>query len=213
VAIFSCAEAGLLEAVGLPSSVESIVVLDTMVWLEPLADMISFGNRGVVILGSSTARLFRGGPSALTEFATFDRALCNERPMLGFDSPSLGANEDRSASYVGRVAEQLLRAHRRRPFEHLVIVGCDQLRRVVDASLDQELKDVLRGIISADLARASTAEIMHVVTPIVEGAERAHERAALTMLVDAPEAAHGGLGARTGTCNVAAAPGRAAADR
>jgi hypothetical protein len=41
---------GLLEAVGLPSSVESIVVLDTMAWLEPLADMISFGNRGVVIL-------------------------------------------------------------------------------------------------------------------------------------------------------------------
>lgn len=108
--------------------------------------------------------------------------------MRGSDSPSLSANEDRSASYVGRVAEQLLRAHRRRPFEHLVIIACDQLRRVVDASLDQELKDVLRGIISADLARASTAEIMHVVTPIVEGAERAHERAALTMLVDAPEA-------------------------
>ena len=184
MAIFSSAEAGLLEAVGLPSSVESIVVLDTMAWLEPLADMISFGNRGVVILSSITARLFRGGPSALTEFATFDRTLCNERPGRGFDSPSLSANEDRSASYVGRVAEQLLRAHRRRPFDHLVIVACDQLRRVLDASLDQELKDVLRGIISADLVRASTAEIMHVVTPMIEGAERAQERAALTMLED-----------------------------
>jgi hypothetical protein len=113
VAIFSSAEAGLLEAVGLPSSVESIVVLDIMAWLEPLADMISFENRGVVILSSITARLFRGGPSALTEFATFDRTFCNERPGRGFDSPSLSANEDRSASYVGRVAEQLLRAHRR----------------------------------------------------------------------------------------------------
>jgi hypothetical protein len=84
------------------------------------------------------------------------------------------------ASEVGRVAEQLLRAHRRRPFDHLVIVACDQLRRVIDASLDQELKDVLREIIDADLAYASIADIRHVVTPIVEGAERTQERAALT---------------------------------
>jgi peptide subunit release factor 1 (eRF1) len=61
-------------------------------------------------------------------------------------------------------------------------------RRVIDASLNQKLKDVLRGIVDADLPHASTAEIMHVVTPIVEGAERAQERAALTMLEDAPGA-------------------------
>ena len=65
-----------------------------------------------------------------------------------------------------------------------MIVACDQQRRVINASIDQQLKDVLRGIIDADLGRASTAEIMHVVTPMIEGAERAQERAALTMLED-----------------------------
>jgi hypothetical protein len=82
LAIFSCLRAGLLEAVGRPSQVEPIVVFDTVAWLEPLADMVSFGNRGVAVLSGGTARLFRGGPSALTEFAILDPTLPDGRAQL-----------------------------------------------------------------------------------------------------------------------------------
>lgn len=184
LAIFSCVQAGLLEVVRLPSEIEPSVVFDTVAWLEPLADMVSFGNRGVAVLSGGTARLFRGGASALTEFAFLDLAPGHERAQLGFQGPCDRNEQDGFAAHVGRVADQLLRAHRRRSFEHLVIVACDQPRRVIDASIDQQLRDMLRGIIDADLGRASSAEIMHVVTPMIEGAERAQERAALTMLED-----------------------------
>jgi hypothetical protein len=130
LAIFSCVRAGLLEAVGLPSRVEPIVVFDTVAWLEPLADMVSFGNWGVVVLGSSTARLFRGGSSALTEFAILDQTLPDGRAQLDLCAPCDGTAGDGLASHVGKVAEFLLRAHRRRPFAHLVIVARDPLRRV-----------------------------------------------------------------------------------
>lgn len=55
LAIFSCAQAGVLEAVGLPSRVKPLAVLDTAPWLEPLVDMISFGDRAVAVLGRETA--------------------------------------------------------------------------------------------------------------------------------------------------------------
>lgn len=36
--------------------------------------MIAFGDRAVAVLGSHGARLFRGVPTALTEFAALDEA-------------------------------------------------------------------------------------------------------------------------------------------
>ena len=97
LAIFSSAEASMLEAVRLPSEVRPMLVLDTEAWLEPLADMVAQGDWGVAVLGRHSSRLFRGGPSALGEFAGMSRA-----------------NAQESADRVSRIAEQLLWARRRR---------------------------------------------------------------------------------------------------
>jgi hypothetical protein len=69
LAIFSSAEAGVLETVRLPSPVEPMAVLDTVPWLEPLAGMIAADDWGVAVVSRSAARLFRGGPHALMQFA------------------------------------------------------------------------------------------------------------------------------------------------
>lgn len=175
LAIFSCSESGLLEAVPLPSRVEPTVVLDTAVWLEPLADLIAFGNLGVAVIGRLGARLFRGGASALSEFSSLKRS-----PADGEDGA--GSREHLRPSHLNRAAEQLLRAHRRRPFAQLVIVTCDQVWPAVEASLDPELRQLVTGVVRADLGRASTAEILHVVAPLIEGVEMAQERALMTQL-------------------------------
>jgi hypothetical protein len=182
LAVFSCSEAGILEAVGLPGRVEPLVVLDTMVWLEPLADLVAFGNRGVAVLNASSARLFRGGASALTEFAAVERASGDHSPRLDPNSRPVDRHGHPWVTHITRAAAQLLRAHHRRPFDQLVIVADDQLWRMIDASLDPELKHVLAGVVHADLQRASASEIMHIVTPVVEGVERARERALIASL-------------------------------
>ena len=74
--------ASLLEAVGPPKAVEPIVVFDATAWLKPLADMISLRDRGVAVTDSTTPRLFRGGPTALTEFVTLGQATEHQRRQL-----------------------------------------------------------------------------------------------------------------------------------
>ena len=97
----------------------------------------------------------------------------------------------RWAAHVGKVAELVLRAYRRRPFVHLVIVTRDPLRRMIDATLSQTLK---RRAERKSLMRTPNTHrqrrIMHVVAPIVEGAERGEGRAALTIREDAPGTDH-----------------------
>ena len=74
------------------------------------------------------------------------------------------------------VADHLLRAHRRSPFDHL-LVGCAcEVRSVIEHSLDSELKGVLAGIVERDLEQASVEHIAGIVAPMVERAERERER-------------------------------------
>ena len=86
LAVFSCNEAGVLEAVRLPQAVKPMAVLDTLPWLEPLAELTTCENWGVAVVSPHRARLFRGGVRALTEFAAFDAQGRSARTCNG--SPS-----------------------------------------------------------------------------------------------------------------------------
>lgn len=70
LAIFSAPQSGVLETVALPSHVKPLAVLDTAPWLEPLVEMVTAEDSGVMVLSRRVARLFRGGPRALVAFAT-----------------------------------------------------------------------------------------------------------------------------------------------
>jgi len=105
--------------------------------------------------------------------------------MLGIAPPTVEmshANGQESADRVSRIAEQLLWAHRRRRLAQLVIAACDELRPLIAEALDAELEQVVTGIVTADLERASAAEILDMITPLIEGAERTTERALLVRL-------------------------------
>ena len=131
LAIFSSADADVLEAVRLPSPVEPMAVVDTVPWLVPLAGMISSGDWGFAVVSRSTARLFRGGPSALTEFATIHDELDRRHAQGGWSQARFQRGiEEQVAVHARRVADHLLRADRHRAFEHLVIVASDELRLV-----------------------------------------------------------------------------------
>jgi hypothetical protein len=163
LAVFSCNEAGVLEAVRLPQAVKPMAVLDTLPWLEPLAELTTHENWGMAVVSPHRARLFRGGMRELTEFAAFDA-------------------QGQVGAYVQRVAERLSRADQRRPFAQLAIVAPTQLLRLLDASLDERLKAARAAMLDADLEGAPAVQLARVLAPMIEGVERTHERALLAGL-------------------------------
>lgn len=186
VAIFSCAATGALEVLALPEPVEPLVIVDTVPWLEPLAAMVTSENWGVAVLSRRAARLFRGGSEGLVEFATVQDELHRRHAQGGWSQARFQRGiEQQVAEHARHVAELLLRAHRRRPFDQLAIVASDELWPVVEASLHHDLRDRIAGVIKHDLEHAAAEEIMQAVSPVVERAEHDRERALISRLEEA----------------------------
>jgi len=177
LAIFSSEGGHFLEAVLLTKSVEPLAIVDTIPWLEPLAATISPGTWGVAIVSRRGARLLRGGPDGLTEFATVTDELHRRHAQGGWSQARFQRGIDKQvAAHVRGVVDRLLRAHRRSPFDHLVVACATELRAMIAHSLDTELNRVLVGIIDRDLEHASVHQIVGAVAPLIERAERERER-------------------------------------
>ncbi|MFI4985484.1 MAG: hypothetical protein ACHQAV_05815 [Solirubrobacterales bacterium] len=174
IAVFSSAGGSAHEAVPLPSPATPMAVVDTIPWLEPLAAMFTAGDWGAAVLGRHTGRLFRGGARALVEFAAFD---C-ERQCAPANGGSRRTHwrhgiEQRSAEDARQLAGRLLRAHRRRAFEHLVVIASSELLPVIEADLHGDLRERLAGLVTEPhLERAPAREILRVVAPLLERAQR-----------------------------------------
>jgi peptide chain release factor subunit 1 len=185
IAIFSCAATGALEIVPLPEPVEPLAVVDTVPWLEPLAAMTAAGDWGVAVFGRRTARLFRGGPEGLVQFAAIEDDLHARHSQGGMSQARFQRGiEQQVAQHVRHADELLLRAHQRRPFEHLAIVASDELWPVVEADLHRDLRDRVAGVIRQDLEHAEVEEIARAVSPVVEAAEHERERTLISRLED-----------------------------
>ncbi|MGO8906552.1 MAG: Vms1/Ankzf1 family peptidyl-tRNA hydrolase [Solirubrobacteraceae bacterium] len=186
VAIFSCAAADALEVLALPEPVEPFIVIDTVPWLEPLAAMVTREHWGVAVISRPAARLFRGGSGGLVEFASVQDELHRRHSQGGWSQANFQRGiEQQVAEHVHHAAELLMRAHRRRPFDHLVIVTSAQLSPVVQDALHGDLRDRLAGVIERDMPHATTEEILLAVAPAMEDAERDRERALASRLDDA----------------------------
>ncbi len=169
LALFSTAEGSAFTAIALPESVETMAVLDMAPWLEPLAATFTCGDWGVAVLARGDARLFRGGPRALVEFATVREEL---HPM-----PATGARPRidrrylpprRPSEQAPRVAELFLRAHRRQPFTQLAAAGEPELCSSLKQALHGDLCGRFAGVPAGNLEEASAGEIAALVGEAME---------------------------------------------
>lgn len=161
LAMFSSAGGSALEAVQLPSPVEPMAVLDTLPWLEPLAGMFTRGDRAVAVLGRRSGRLFRGGPGMLVEFVALHDELHRRHASGNCSRPGCPSPiEEHVDEHARHLAELLLRAHRRRAFDELVVIAPSELWAVIEASLHEDLSSRLAGLVELDLEDAPTPEIV-----------------------------------------------------
>jgi peptide subunit release factor 1 (eRF1) len=138
------------------------------------------------VLSRREARLFRGGRDGLVEFAAISDELHRRHAQGGWAQANLQRGiEQQVFEHVRHAAELLLRAHRRRPFDHIVIVASDELWPVMEESLHRDLRDRLAGVISRDLDHSPERYIVQAVTPVIERAEREQEMALTSRLEQA----------------------------
>jgi hypothetical protein len=172
LALFSSIAGPTCELVPLPCEVETMTVLDTIPWLEPLAGMFATGDWGVAVLGSRTARLLRGNPRVLVEFAAVpDRRHYTPPPGVCTQHYVQRLTEEHIAELARRVAALLMRAHRRRAFEHLVVAAPREAWPVIEDALHSDLHGRLTGLVALDLEHASTPEITHALAAVVTQAQ------------------------------------------
>jgi peptide chain release factor subunit 1 len=183
LAIFSAADAGLLEVVRVRTPIEPMAIVDDGPWIEPLAAVLAPHGWGVAVVGRRVARLFRGGPEALAEFAAIDDEVHGRHAQGGWSQARFQRGiEEQVHAHVRRVAQRLRRAHRRRPFDRLVIVASNKLWPLVEADLPAELRERVAGVVDADLDHASAGRVLQAVAPVLERAEREDERELMVRL-------------------------------
>lgn len=186
LAVFACAATDTLETIALPEAVEPMAVVDSVPWLEPLVALVTSENWGVAVVSRRGARLFRGGRRGLVEFATLADDVHRRHAQGGWSQARYQRGIDEEvAAHVRHVAAQLMRAHRRHPFEQLVVVAAAELWPLVESSLPAELRERLAGRIEHDLEHASTEELTAAIVPVVERAEHEQELMLLARLSDA----------------------------
>jgi peptide chain release factor subunit 1 len=152
-------------------------------WLEPLAAQVSPGDWGVAVVSRRAARLLRGGAGGLSEFVLIDDELYRRHSQGGWSQARFQRGiEQQVATHVRGVADRLLRAHRRQPFQHLVVICSGELRPVIERGLHSELIAVLDATVDADLEHASVGEIVAAIAPIFERVGRDRERDLISKL-------------------------------
>lgn len=147
IALFAAAEGSAHAMVPLPVSVEAMVVVEMIPWLEPVAGMLTSGDWGAAVLDRRAARLLRGGEAGLVEFAAAAPAM---RPGAGPRTSSSTAPQavrELAVERVEQLARMLARAHSRRPFERLVLAAPRELWAPVERGLPGDLRDRMVGTV------------------------------------------------------------------
>jgi peptide subunit release factor 1 (eRF1) len=194
VAVFAAGSEDLLEIIKLPRTVDNAVVIDEAPYVEPLVEVQAGARYGVVLVNRQTARIFRGSRDRLDEVARVDDEVRGRHDQGGWSQARYQRSVDKEAQdHLKNAADELLRRHRRRPFEALFVGAPEELFKDFRERLHPYLKERVAGRIDVDVEHTNVDEVQHAAEPAIESHERKLEQEALDRLEEARGA--GGRGA------------------
>jgi peptide subunit release factor 1 (eRF1) len=189
VAVFASGTEDLLELIKLPRTVENAVVIDESPYVEPLVEVQTEARYGVVLVNRQTARIFRGSRDRLDEIARVDDEVHRRHDQGGWSQARYQRSVDKEATdHLKNAADELLRRHKRRPFEALFVGAPEAVFNEFCERLHPYLKDRVAGRIDVDVEHTSADEVQSAAAPTIESHEHKLEKEALDRL-------HGGRGA------------------
>lgn len=186
VAVFAAAGEDLLEIIKLPRTVENAVVIDESPYVEPLVEVQAGARYGVVLVNRQTARIFRASRDRLDEVARVDDEVHRRHDQGGWSQARYQRSVDKEAQdHLKNAADELLRRHRRRPFEALFVGAPEAVFNDFCERLHPYLKERVAGRIDVDVEHTNVDEVQQAAEPAIESHERKLEKGALDRLEEA----------------------------
>lgn len=194
VAVFACSAEDLLEVIKLPRSVDSVVVIDESPYIEPLVEIDSRARYGVVLVNRQTARIFRGSRDRLDEVARVDDEVHRRHDQGGLSQARYQRSVDKEAQdHLKHSSEELLRRHKRRPFDALFVAAPEAVFKDFCEQLHPYLKERVAGRIELDVENTNADDVQQAAEGSIAAYERELEKHALDRLIQGAES--GGRGA------------------
>ena len=194
VAVFACGSEDLLEAIKLPRTIESTVVIDESPYVEPLAEVQSASLYGVVLVNRQAARIFRGSRDHLEEVARVDDEVHRRHDQGGWSQARYQRSVDKEAQdHLKNASEELRRRHERRPFDALFVGAPEAVYTDFCDHLHPYLKDRVAGRVEVDVENTTADDVQAAAADAIASYERGLEKETLDRLIEGKET--GGRGA------------------
>jgi peptide chain release factor subunit 1 len=184
-AIFRCSPLGLDEALPMPRSVPSRVVIDSAPYIEPLIATTDSRRWCVALINRRVARFLHGTRDRLEELARRRDPVHGKHDEGGWSQ----ANYQRSIEadvqhHLQSSADELRQIAAEAPFDQLILGAPHELQGAASARFPSDLRDRLVGSVDVDVENTTPTQVLEAVTPTIEAFERDEERRVLDRLVE-----------------------------
>jgi peptide chain release factor subunit 1 len=185
MAVFAAGE-DMLEVIKLPRPVDNVVVIDDSPYIEPLVEVQSEARYGVVLVNRQTARIFRGSRDRLDEVVRIEDEVHGRHDQGGWSQARYQRSVDKEVQdHLKRAADELLKRHKRRPFDALFVGAPEAVYKEFLERLHPYLKARVAGRIDVDVEHTGVDEVQQAAEPAISAYERKLEKEALDRLEEA----------------------------
>ncbi len=200
LAMFSANGAGLWETVAVPRPVPNRAVVAPHPDLAPLEGLLeAHESFCTVLVDSAKARIFLAALGRIEERTDLDEEAVRRHDQGGWAQARLQRHaDDLRRKHLRRTAEAVFRLSRRRPFDHLVLGGPDE----VAVEFEQDLHDYLRRKVRARVTlpvTATTDEVLRRTLALEEKMLEERQRRVVDRLSAGRGAGHGAVSGLIGT--------------
>jgi peptide chain release factor subunit 1 len=193
VAVFA-AGPDLLEVIKLPRMVENAVVVDESPYIEPLVEIQAGARYGVVLVNRQVARIFRGSRDRLDEVARVEDEVHRRHDQGGWSQARYQRSIDKEAQdHLKNAVEELLRRHKRRPFDALFVAAPEAVYKDFRERLHPYLRELVSGRFDVDVEHTNADDVQRAAEETIAAHERKLEKDALDRLIQGTSS--GGRGA------------------
>ena len=183
LAVFACGGESLLDVIKLPRPVDNAVVIDEAPYIEPLVEVQAGARYGVVLVNRQTERIFRGSRDRLDEVARVFDEVHGRHDQGGWSQARYQRSVEKEAQdHLKHAADELLRRHKRRPFEALFIGAPEAVFNEFRQRLHPYLSERLAGRIDVDVEHSSVDDVQRAAEETIAAYERGREQEALDRL-------------------------------
>ena len=192
VAVFASESAGLFEALRLPRPVRSRVAIGQSPLVGPLARLERRERWCIALVNRRDARIFRGSPDGLREIEQIHDVVFGQHDQGGWSQARYQRGiEKEKDDHLKHTAEALMKHHKRRPFQHLIVGGPREVAVDFESKLHGYLSERLAGRIEVDVDNSTAEQVLQAAQPCFAELEEAREAEALERIGEGSRAATG----------------------